>query len=77
MTKDEAQREAIRCWQELPLANQQLENAPEFARLLMPRLPFDTMGNRERLIAAWLIQDVEIRERRRDAGRGSRSDEQS
>jgi hypothetical protein len=63
MTKEEAQREAVRRWRELPVTNQQLENVPEFARLLLPALTFDTLGDRERIIAAWLVRDIEQRNR--------------
>lgn len=61
MTKDEALLEAIRRWRELPLSNQRIENAVEFAKVLEPELPFETLGNREKIIAAWLIRDVESR----------------
>lgn len=61
MTKDEARQIAIRQWRELPLENQLVENAAEFARLMAPALEFETLANRERVITAWLIRDVEDR----------------
>jgi hypothetical protein len=61
MTKDEARQIAIRQWRELPLENQVIENAVEFAKLIAPALEFDTLGNREKIIAAWLIRDAEAR----------------
>ncbi|MEO9231460.1 MAG: hypothetical protein ABI216_21275 [Devosia sp.] len=62
MTKDEARREAISQWRALPILNQQVATAAEFARLLAPTLGFDTLGDRERVITAWLVRDVESRE---------------
>ena len=61
MTKDEARQIVIRQWRELPLANQLVENAAEFARLVAPSLQFTTVADREKLIAAWLVRDVEDR----------------
>ena len=61
MTKDEARQIAIRQWRELPLENQVIENAVEFAKLIAPALEFETLGHREKIIAAWLIRDVEGR----------------
>ena len=63
MTKDEAREVAVRRWRELPLANQVVENAGEFAKLLAPALGFRTMADREKLIAAWLVRDVQERVR--------------
>ncbi|MEO8757961.1 MAG: hypothetical protein ABI398_09470 [Devosia sp.] len=62
MTKDEARREAIGQWRALPILNQQVATAAEFARLLAPMLVFDTLGDRERVITARLVRDVESRE---------------
>ena len=61
MTKDDARSEALRRWHELPLSNQQIENAAEFAKLLLPSLEFHTLADREKIITAWLIRDVEGR----------------
>jgi len=61
MTKDEAQAEALRSWRELPVSNQQSENAAEFAKVLLPALEFQTLGDREKIIAAWLVRDVQSR----------------
>ena len=66
MTKDEAHREAIRRWHELPLSNNQIEMAIEFAKVLIPQLEFHTLGDREKIIRAWLIRDVQSR---KSAGR--------
>lgn len=60
MTKDEAQREAIRRWRELPVMNRQTyREALAFAELLVPALTFHTVANRQRLIEAWLIRDLD------------------
>ena len=61
MTKDEAQQEATRRWRELPLANQTIVNAVEFAKVLAPALEFHTLGDREKMIVAWLVRDIEQR----------------
>ena len=58
MTKDEAEKEALKRWRELPLANQTVENAIEFAKVLLPALEFETLGSREKILAAWLIRDL-------------------
>jgi hypothetical protein len=61
MTKDEAQIEAIRRWRELPLSNQTTDMAVEFAKVLFPALEFETLGDRKKIITAWLIRDVQSR----------------
>jgi hypothetical protein len=60
LTKDEAHSEAIRRWRELPVADRQtIENANVFAASLADELDFRTMGNERKVIAAWLIHDIE------------------
>ncbi len=60
MTKDEAQREVIRRWRELPVMNRQThEEAQAFAERLTPAIAFHTVANRQRVIAAWLIRDID------------------
>jgi hypothetical protein len=61
MTRDQAQQAALARWRELPKPNQTILNAVEFAKLLAPTLEFHTIANREKVIAAWLVQDVERR----------------
>ena len=63
MTKDEAQREAMRRWRELPIMNRQTQKqATQFAEVLAAALDFHTMGNKQRIIQAWLVRDIEERE---------------
>jgi hypothetical protein len=59
MTKEEAEREAIRRWHELPLSNQTTDVAMEFAKVLFAALEFETLGDRQKIIAAWLVRDVQ------------------
>lgn len=59
MTKDEAEKEALKQWRALPLAQRQtFEHAQAFARALFPVLQFETLGNRERIIEAWLLREL-------------------
>ncbi len=53
----------MRRWRELPIMNRQTyEQAGEFAEILAAALDFHTMGNRQRIIKAWLVRDVAERE---------------
>lgn len=61
MTKEEAETEALKRWHELPVSNQTVDNATEFAKVLLPVLTFETLGHREKVIAAWLLRDVDRR----------------
>lgn len=66
LTKDEARLEAIRRWHQLPQDERQTPmQAQVLAAALADELDFRTMGNRRRLIAAWLIEDIDpnVRER--------------
>ncbi len=59
MTKDEAHKEALKRWRELPIASRQtVSQALDFAKTLDAVLEFDTLGNRPRIIEAWLIRDL-------------------
>jgi hypothetical protein len=59
MTKDEAEREAIRRWRKLPVMDrQEFEQAFGFAALVEKEIDFRTMGNKIKVIAAWLIRDI-------------------
>ena len=62
MTKDQAQAEAIRRWRELPISNQTTDMAMEFAKVLYAALEFETLGDRQKIITAWLIRDVQTRQ---------------
>lgn len=59
MTKDEARQEALRRWRELPPAQRStVGQALDFAAVLDPLLPFETLGNRLRIIEAWLTREL-------------------
>jgi len=62
LTKDQAQAEAIRRWRELPISNQTTDMAMEFAKVLYAALEFETLGDRQKIITAWLIRDVQTRQ---------------
>jgi hypothetical protein len=55
LTKDQAQVEAIRRWRELPISNQTTDTAMEFGKVLLAALEFETLGDRQKIITAWLI----------------------
>lgn len=60
MTKEEAQREVIRRWRELPVMNRQTyREALAFAELLVPAIDFHTMASKQRMIEAWLLRDLD------------------
>lgn len=59
LSKDEARREAIRRWHTLPESERRTElHARVFAAGLVDELDFRTMGNRRRVIEAWLMKDI-------------------
>jgi hypothetical protein len=59
LSKDEAQREAIRRWYELPADMRQTPDDCElFAEHIAPQLDFDSVTSRERLLAAWLMREL-------------------
>jgi hypothetical protein len=59
LTKDEAYKEAIRRWRELPVMERQTyTQAQVFAASLADELDFRTMGNERKVIAAWLVRDI-------------------
>ncbi len=59
LTKDEAHREAIRRWHALPVEERQTHlHAQVFAAGLAEELVFRTMGDRRRVITAWLVKDI-------------------
>ena len=60
MTKDEARIEALRRWRALPQEERRTHAQAEiFAAALAEQLGFRTMGNERRVIAAWLIRDMD------------------
>lgn len=59
LTKDEAHKEAIRRWRDLPVMDRQTyTQAQVFAASLAEEIDFRTMGNERKVIAAWLIRDM-------------------
>ena len=59
MTKEEAQREALARWRKLPVMERQdFEQAFGFAAMVEREFDFRTMGNKRKVIAAWLIRDI-------------------
>jgi hypothetical protein len=68
VTKDEAQAEALRRWHALPAAERQdVAQAQIFAASLAEELEFRTMGNERKVIAAWLVRDLEARRQQDEA----------
>lgn len=60
MTKDEAKAEALRRWRELPEDERRTpDQAQVFAATLADQLDFRTMGNERKVIAAWLLRELE------------------
>ena len=60
MTKDEARREAIRRWLELPLERREAYNDAEvYAAQIADELDFPTITNRTRMVALWLILEID------------------
>ena len=60
MTKDEAKVEALRRWRALPEAERRThDQAQVFAAGLAEELDFRTMGNERKVIAAWLVRDLD------------------
>ena len=60
MDKAEAEQEALRLWHELPEENRSdQEHAIAFAELIAKRLPFRTVANHDKIVAAWLLRDLQ------------------
>lgn len=69
MTKDEAQREVIRRWYELPADMRQTPDDCEiFAEHVAPQIAFESVTSRQRLLAAWLMREL-FRSREAEAAR--------
>ena len=61
MNKAEAERTALELWRELPLENRSdVRHAIEFGALIARRLPFDTLGDHDKIVIAWLVRDQQI-----------------
>lgn len=60
MTKDEAERLTLKLWREQPiLKRREPADATAFAKVIAAKVQFDTLGNRERIIEAWLNRDLQ------------------
>lgn len=59
MTKDEARDEVLQRWAFLPDdLRQSYEAAETFAQQMAATLDFDSITDREQLIAAWIIREI-------------------
>ena len=59
MTKDEAEREALARWHQLPAAERQdFKQAFAFAERVEREFDFRTMADKRKMIAYWLILDI-------------------
>jgi len=59
VTKDEARKQVLKLWRALPpLERQSFAQAEAFALGLAPSIEFETMGNKSRVIVAWLQRDL-------------------
>jgi hypothetical protein len=71
MTKNEAREEILRRWHALPPADRHTaQDAQVWAAAYAEEVGFRTMGNARKVIAAWLLQDLDgaIFEPEDDAG---------
>ena len=60
MDKAAAEKEALSLWRELPKQNRsERAHAIAFAELIAKRLPFETLGDHDKIVAAWLLRDLE------------------
>lgn len=60
MTKEQAERETLRQWKLLPIRQRMTFAAAQaFATTLESALEFRTMGNKQRVIASWIIRDLD------------------
>ena len=59
LTKQDAEREAIRRWYELPEDLRQTpDDAEAFAAYIVDDLVFPSVTSRERLLGAWLMREL-------------------
>ena len=60
LSRQDAEREVIRRWYLLPpFQRQTYEDAEAYAARLVQELDFYTVTSRQRLIAAWMIRDLQ------------------
>ena len=60
VTKDEAKKEVIHRWRSLPVMKRRThQQAEAFVVELARTISFHTMGSCERVMFAWLVEDIE------------------
>jgi hypothetical protein len=60
VNKQEAEVEALRLWHALPPENRSdIVHALAFAQLIAKTLPFDTLGQHDKIVQAWLVRDLQ------------------
>jgi hypothetical protein len=60
LTKQDAEREAIRRWYQLREHERQTQDdATNYSHRLAAELDFDSVTTKQKLIAAWLIREME------------------
>jgi hypothetical protein len=60
VTKDEAKKEVIHRWRSLPVMKRRThQQAEAFVVELARTISFHTMGSREEVMFAWLVEDIE------------------
>ena len=60
LSKQDAEREAIRRWYQLPAEDRQTQDdAANYSHRLATELDFDSVTTKQKLIAAWLIREME------------------
>ena len=60
MTKQDAEREVIRRWYLLPAEDRETQDdAVNYSFRLDQELEFDSVSTKQKLIAAWLIREME------------------
>ena len=59
MTKDEARKQVLKLRRSLPpLERQSFAQSEAFRLSIAPSLDFETMGNKSRVVVAWLQRDL-------------------
>ena len=59
MDKQAAEKEALRLWRALPLQQRlHFKQALAFAATIGPMLPFETLGDHDKIVQGWLIRDL-------------------
>ena len=60
LSKQDAEHEAIRRWYQLPAQDRETQDdATNYSHRLAAELDFDSITTKQKLIAAWLIREME------------------